>query len=270
MSSEITEKRITIGKKETGSKPIHIQMEGAESSLQVHVEQGCRGLLFDASTSVLHSVAVTLEPGAMLTYVSLAVSSARRLSSVVGEGAQIHWHCTTVGGSGESDLVSTLTGPHARSSVDWIFHQRGSERQRIAVRNIFKAPNGGGEITLKGIAEDKSHCICTGMIEIAEEGRGTDTYLTEEVLMLDPTATVDAIPALEIRTNDVKASHSATVSRITAEDLFYLRSRGLDLGASRQMFIEGFLSGLTEKIGDATLRARIQDALFSVGHQRIA
>ena len=66
------------------------------------------------------------------------------------------------------------------------------------------------------------------MIEIGPEGTGTDACLTQEVLMLDPTAKVDAIPALEIRTNDVKASHSASVSRVTEEDLFYFGSRGLD------------------------------------------
>ena len=100
------------------------------------------------------------------------------------------------------------------------------------------------------------------MIEITEKGRGTNTYLTEDVLMLDSTAHVDAVPALEIRTNDVKASHSATVSRVTAENLFYLQSRGIPETKARQMFVEGFLGALTERIADSGIREKVAEAIL--------
>jgi Fe-S cluster assembly protein SufD len=134
---------------------------------------------------------------------------------------------------------------------------KGTEKQSVDVRNVFDATNGAGEITLKGIAEEKALAVCNGMIEITERGRGTDTYLTEDVLMLDSTAKVDAIPGLEIRTNDVKASHSATVSRVTAEDLFYLQSRGIDVLTARRMFVDGFLAGLAESISHTALRENV-------------
>jgi Fe-S cluster assembly scaffold protein SufB len=92
------------------------------------------------------------------------------------------------------------------------------------------------------------------MIEISPGGGGTDTYLTEDVLMLDRTAKVDAIPGLEIKTNDVKASHSATVTRVTPEDLFYFSARGIPEHEARAMYIQGFLSDLAQKIGDERSR----------------
>ena len=147
--------------------------------------------------------------------------------------------------------------------MDWIFRVRGSERQSVTIRNVFASENGGGEITVKGVAEDKSYAVCNGMIEITERGKGTNTYLTQNVLMLDRTAKIDAVPGLEIRTNDVKASHSATVSQVTSEDLFYLQSRGLDPQTARAMFVEGFLLDLTQKITNADIRTRIEAALQS-------
>lgn len=172
----------------------------------------------------------------------------------VGEGGGIHWHNLTMGTVASHEIVSRCTGADAMSNVDWMFYVKDREQCDLSVRNIFDAPRGGGEVTMRGIAEERGNGRCRGLIDIGLGGGGTNTYLTQEVLMLDPTAKVDAVPALEIKTNDVKASHSATVARVTPEDLFYLASRGIDERSARAMFVRGFLGSLAEKIGDAAVR----------------
>ncbi len=255
-------RQIIVEAGEKPAVPIELILTGSESAADVRIGRGAKAVVYDASTSDTHSVSVVLEPESELLYVSLSAGSARTFRSTVAEGASIHWHCTTIGNAAhDHSLVSTCTGPNAKSDIDWIFAVRGKERQSVSVRNIFAARNGGGEITLKGVAQQKAHAVCNGMIEITEEGTGTDTYLTEDVLMLDATAKVDAIPGLEIRTNDVKASHSATVSRVTAEDLFYLQSRGIDEKTARTMFVDGFLSDLTHSMPDEMLRDRVLSVL---------
>ncbi len=255
-------RRITVRAGESPTEPMSIALDGVESHLEVSVGHGARVTIFDTSSSVLHSVSVTLEPESDVTYISLSTGSARKLESSVGEGASLHWHCTTLGGANDvHSLVSTCAGPNAVSNIDWIFSVSGKDKQSVTVRNIFAARNGGGEITLKGVAEQNAFAVCNGMIEITEQGTGTDTYLTEDVLMLDATAKVDAIPGLEIRTNDVKASHSATVSRVTVEDLFYFQSRGIDSLTARSMFVDGFLYELTERISQEKIRVAVQAAL---------
>ena len=145
----------------------------------------------------------------------------------------------------------------AVSDVDWIFYAKGDDKHTLSARNVFEAQEGGGEITMKGVAEGKAHVRCDGLIDIGLQGGGTDTYLTEDVLMLDDTAKVDAVPGLEIKTNDVKASHSATVSKVTPEDLFYFASRGIDQTEARHMYVQGFLGDLTEKIVDVEIREEV-------------
>lgn len=263
MTKSLKARQIVIEAGRQGAEYLEIIESGKQSSVEIVVERGAKATIFDCSTSAAHSVKVTLAAESTLTYVSLSNASARKLTSTVGQGAKIHWHCTTIGGSGDShELISTCIGPKAESTVDWIFSATGKQKQSVSVRNIFDAPEGKGEITLKGIAEEKAFVTCNGMIEITEQGRGTNTYLTEDVLMLDATAHVEAIPALEIRTNDVKASHSATVSRVTAENLFYLQSRGINETKARQMFVEGFLGALTERIADREIRAKVAEAII--------
>jgi len=195
-------------------------------------------------------IRIALEPESSLTYVLISNGSNACMRATLARHASIHWHIFTFG-SGEYDLQSELTGQDATSQIDWLFRTMKDEKQSIDARNIFRAKNGGGEMVLKGIAEDRSSVKVRGMIEIGEQGSGAKTHLTEEMLMLDPTAKIDAIPGLEIKTNDVKASHSATVSRVTPEQLFYLQSRGLPESIARRLFIDGFMQEMIHQVPES-------------------
>lgn len=183
------------------------------------------------------------------------------ISVHIAEGGSLQLHLLSLVENAQHTLASHLEGPHAVSNIDWIFYARGNDKQRIVARNIFAASQGSGEINLKGVAEENAQVTCDGMIDITSEGTGTDAYLTEDVLMLDSTAKVNAIPGLEIKTNDVKASHSATVSKVTPEDLFYFASRGIAQEDARQMYVLGFLGALTGKIADEDIRNTMTKAL---------
>jgi len=214
-----------------------------------------------------HHVQVIVGEGANVEYVSQQTAGGNAhmtLShrSTVANGGSVRWLMATLGGvEVEHTLQSTQEGSNALSDINWLFFAHGKEKQRLSARNIFAGRDGRGEITMKGVAEGHAHTHCDGMIEIGLKGGGTDTYLTQEVLMLDTTAKVDAIPGLEIRTNDVKASHSATVSRVTDEDLFYFAARGIEERDAKKMFVMGFLRELTEKMQDQTMREALVGAL---------
>ncbi len=140
------------------------------------------------------------------------------------------------------------------SEAWWVVVARGGEHPQAVIRNAFDAKNGSGEVAMRAVALAKGQALLDGRIEIGLGGGGTQTYLTQEALMLDASAKIDAIPGLEIKTNDVKASHSATVSRVNPEDLFYAGSRGIAPDAARRLLVEGFLGKLLDGIGDDAIR----------------
>jgi Fe-S cluster assembly scaffold protein SufB len=167
--------------------------------------------------------------------------------NTINAHAQLHTHIVTLGsGITNHELRSTVTSEHATSNVHWLFYAKNTEKYTLKATNHFLARNGGGQMFLQGIAEQKAVVDVYGMINIGLQGGGTDTYLTEDVLMLDATSIVHAIPGLEIKTNDVKASHSATVRKITDADLFYFGSRGITKEQARSMFIRGYLENMLE------------------------
>lgn len=240
------------------SRLVILLEEGA--TVQARVWLGC------AELHSLHTTEIFLEDSAELSFLFMQESEAPSLTirqrSAIGANAKLAMQNVSLGSARlEHSLLSDVLGAQAESSVDWLFYSKNAEQQRIHACNVFHARDGSGEITMKGVAEDRAHTVCTGMIDIELGGGGTETYLTENVLMLDRTAKVDAVPGLEIKTNDVKASHSATVSKVTEEDLFYFASRGIPQRAAREMYILGFLGDLTRRIADGRERASVLEAI---------
>lgn len=197
--------------------------------------------------------------GASLEIATLqqGASGTVRAAGRVASGGVLHWRPVTIGGSVRHEIRSTATGDGARSEASWIVVARTGDHPRAIIRNVFDAPRGGGEVAMRAVALAKGQALLDGRIEIGTGGGGTQTYLTQEALMLDSSAKIDAIPGLEIKTNDVKASHSATVSRVNPDDLFYAGSRGIAPDAARRLLVEGFLGALLEGIHDETLRGEL-------------
>lgn len=214
-----------------------------------------------------HSIEVTVGREAQCSLTTINVIDPKasiviKQHGTVGEGSVLTWRNVTLGGAFiEHELVSHVQGHDSESSVDWMCYAKGTEKQMLNVRNIFDGTNGRGEVLMRGIAEQKGHTVCKGLIDIGLHGGGTNTYLTQEVLMLDATSKVDAIPSLEIKTNDVKASHSATVARVTEEDLFYFGARGIDPHEARRMFVLGFLGDITQRIAHDQIREEVIAAI---------
>ncbi len=105
-----------------------------------------------------------------------------------------------------------------------------------------------GRVIEKSILRDSSKSLFKGMIRIKEEASKSNSYLSGRSILLDKGAKSDAIPGLEIFTNDVKATHSASVAQIDEEQIFYLGTRCLSRSEAERTIVEGFLEPLSRKM----------------------
>lgn len=144
-------------------------------------------------------------------------------------------------GSCTHDVSSRVTGKGGESRIDWVVHATGKMECALSAKNAFLASDGRGDLSLRGVAEGKARLVCNGEVFIGPKAKGTKAHLSEKILVLDPTARARAVPSLDVKTHDVEASHSASVSRIQPEDLFYFGSRGVTEKQARKLFIKGFL-----------------------------
>jgi Fe-S cluster assembly protein SufD len=126
-------------------------------------------------------------------------------------------------------------------SIFGFFHGKKSDDININLTIVHRAPHTRANTVLKGVAEDGSRIRFFGRIIIEEHCGDTQSFLEERILLLSDSAKAEAVPELEIKTDDVKCSHAASISSIPAEHLFYLESRGIPKKVAEKMIVDGFL-----------------------------
>ncbi|MCY3976252.1 MAG: SufD family Fe-S cluster assembly protein [Thaumarchaeota archaeon] len=109
-------------------------------------------------------------------------------------------------------------------------------------------PSTTAKIIEKSILKDQSKSLFKGMIRINEQANKSQSFLSGRSILLSKNAKSDAIPSLEILTNDVKATHSASVSQIDDELIFYIQSRCLTKEDAERIIIEGFLEPMSRNM----------------------
>ena len=81
-------------------------------------------------------------------------------------------------------------------------------------------------------------------------------------LLISDKAHVDTKPQLEIFADDVKCAHGATVGQIEADELFYLKSRGLSDTAARNLLTYAFAAQVIERIPVKSVVERLEKTIL--------
>jgi Fe-S cluster assembly protein SufD len=137
--------------------------------------------------------------------------------------------------------VVEITKPGAEIELSGAFLAQKKEQVDVEVVVHHQAPNTRANTVLKGVGRDQAKVRFVGRIIIDKDCGNTNSFLTERILLLSDEATAEAIPDLEILTDDVKCSHAASISRIPEEHIFYLQSRGIGRTEAEDMIVDGFL-----------------------------
>src|SRR3712207_5633003 len=151
---------------------------------------------------------------------------------------------------------SIMKGPGASSEDVEIVFGIGNQSFDVTSNLVHRAPHTRGRVLVKSVLKDNSKSLFKGMIKIDKDGKGTESYLAGHAILLDRGAKSDAIPGLEIETNEVKATHSASVAQMDENQIYYLTTRGLNREGAKREIVAGFLEPLSRKMGP-TIRAWI-------------
>jgi Fe-S cluster assembly protein SufD len=123
------------------------------------------------------------------------------------------------------------------------------------------APQGLSRQKHKTILDGASRAVFNGRILVCPGAQGTDSSQQSRNLLLSDRARIDTKPQLEIFADDVKCSHGATVGQLEAEELFYLRSRGMSLSQARTLLTRGFAAEIIDGIPVASLVRRLHESV---------
>jgi Fe-S cluster assembly protein SufD len=166
-------------------------------------------------------------------------------SFLLGGAVLRHNTSTQLNGENTTLRINSLAMPVKTEVCDtrtWLEHNKGYCNSRQLHKTIVN---------------DKGRAVFNGLINVAQHAIKTDGQMTNNNLLLGRLSEVDTKPQLEIYADDVKCSHGATIGRIDDEQMFYLRSRGIDQQAAQKMIIHAFAAELTEALNDEVLKQQV-------------
>ena len=220
----------------------------------------------DSAGQTMHAglVEIHLEDRAKLRFVELQswgehVWNFSHKRAQVGKDASIDWVFAAVGSHLTKDFSDlNLVGEGAEGRMSGFYFTDGNQHLDHDTQQNHMAPNTSSDLLFKGVLKEESRSVWQGMIYVAPGAQKTDGYQANRNLVLSKNARADSIPGLEIMADDVRCTHGATVGKIDLEELFYLRSRGIELNDAQRLIVEGFFDPIMQRIPFKGVQNRLQ------------
>ena len=178
--------------------------------------------------------------------------------------------CTTITTAGRmvrNNLNLTVNGQNCESHMYGLYLIDGNNHVDNHTMVDHCLPNSFSNELYKGILADKSTGVFNGKIFVRQDAQKTNAFQSNKNLLLSDHASMNTKPQLEIWADDVKCSHGATTGQLDAEQMFYLRARGLDENQARALLLHAFAQETLEQVSSEELRAYldgiIQKRLYS-------
>ena len=227
--------------------------------VEIHASLNAAGATF--SNAVTEAV---IGAGARLTHARIAAEGKSALhhshaAVSIGEGGEYVSFALSVGGEltrQESDV--RLAAPGCTARLYGAYLGRGRQHMDHTTRVRHDHPGCATEELFKGALDGEAHGVFQGLIHVAPHAIKTDARQRNVNLLLSDRAVADAKPELEILADDVKCSHGATVGDLDADEIFYLRARGLSPDAARRLLLTGYVEDLIGRLDDAAIAAAIK------------
>ena len=239
---------------EDGHSTISRNVIFADENSKATIVQELYSPKIETQQAYLELLNTTLAPNAHLDITTLQMMdqhsvnfSTRRTD--LGQDAKVNWYSGLFGTMlSRYKIDYYLNGNGASSNDSEVIFGNNEQSFDIQTNVNHENPFTEGRVVEKSILRNKSKSLFKGMIRIKENASKSNSFLSGRSILLDKDAKSDAIPGLEIFTNDVKATHSASVAQIDEEQIFYLKSRCLSHEEAERTIVEGFLEPLSRKM----------------------
>ena len=177
----------------------------------------------------------------------------------VERDANVRSHAICLGaGLARNDVHAVLAAEGSHCDLNGLVLGRGSQHFDNHVVADHVRPHASSNQLYRAVVDDKSRSVFAGKIIVRPGADGTDAHQNSNNLLLSDDAKVDTKPQLEIYTDDVKCSHGATSGQLDKDGIFFLRTRGLDEQAARNLLTYAFANDVIEHIEIDAVRVALE------------
>lgn len=139
--------------------------------------------------------------------------------------APVHLVYVAVVWSGQIDISCHLLHPHASADIRVIYIGKHDVQTQSTVTAYLEADHTRADVYMLSLLADESDIAVHGNVTINPRIVQAEGYLVEENIIIGERIKVKTLPMLDVRSNDVRASHGCKIERIDPKRLFYMQSR---------------------------------------------
>ncbi|PIN89154.1 Fe-S cluster assembly protein SufB [Candidatus Pacearchaeota archaeon CG10_big_fil_rev_8_21_14_0_10_32_14] len=226
----------------------------ADEDSVLHYIEGCSAPSYTENSLHAGCVEIHVLKNARVRYSSIENWSKNTYNlntkrAVVHENAVMEW----VNGNMGSKVTmlypcSVLIGKNAKTDYLGIAFAGAGQYQDTGCKVYHFNSNTSSKIISKGISKDGGISSYRGLVHIKAGSINSKSHVSCDGLMLDNISTSSTLPSMEVKENDVKVSHEATIGKVGEDQLFYLMSRGLSESQATKMIVSGFIEPIVKEL----------------------
>lgn len=220
----------------------------------VHYVEGCTAPIY--STDSLHAavVEIVVEKNARCRYTTVQNWSNNVYNLVtqrayVREAGTMEWVDGNIGSKATMKYPACiLAEPYARGMTMSLSFAGAGQYQDTGAKMIHLAPYTSSTIMAKSISRSGGRSAYRGLVKIPRGAAHSSSSVVCDALLVDEYSRSDTYPHVDVREEDVRMSHEATVSKVSQDQLFYLMSRGIPEDEAMGMIVRGFVEPISREL----------------------
>lgn len=158
-----------------------------------------------------------------------------------GLGSHISWTQVEAGSAITWKYPSViLKGDNAVGAFYSVALTNNRMQADTGTKMLHIGKNTHSTIISKGIAADNSVNSYRGLVKILPSATNARNYSQCDSMLIGDRCSANTFPYMEVKNDTAVVEHEASTSKIGADQIFYLNSRGLDGEAAVSLIINGF------------------------------
>ena len=124
----------------------------------------------------------------------------------------------------------------------------GRQQADTGTKMIHLGKNTRSRIISKGISAGRSSNAYRGLVSAHAKAKGARNFTQCDSLLIGDLCAAHTVPYVETRTSDAQFEHEATTTKLSDDQLFYLRSRGIPEEEAVALLVNGFVREVLQKL----------------------
>lgn len=166
-----------------------------------------------------------------------------------GRNSKVSWTQVETGSAITWKYPScVLKGDNSQGEFYSIAVTNGRQQADTGTKMIHLGRNTKSRIISKGISAGKSDQTYRGLVSVHGKAEGARNFTQCDSLLIGDTCGAHTVPYIECKTPKATLEHEATTSRLSEEQLFYARQRGLDEESAVALLVNGFCREVLQEL----------------------